>query len=89
VAALALARRCGAAVIKRGAAGAVWSDGRETREVDTSPITPVDTTGAGDAFAAGWLAARRRGESVTASLTAANDLAAIAIGQVGARPDAG
>lgn len=85
-AALALGIRCGEAVVKRGPAGAVWSDGREVRAVEASAGALVDSTGAGDAFAAGVLAARLGGSSVPASLRAGADLAARAVAQVGARP---
>ena len=55
-AAQALALRCGAAVVKRGHAGAVWSDASGVRSVPAQPADAVDSTGAGDAFAAGFLA---------------------------------
>jgi sugar/nucleoside kinase (ribokinase family) len=82
-AALALGRRCGAAVVKNGPAGAVWSDGRDLVAVPGVPAEMVDTTGAGDAFAAGFLATS--GE-VTARLGAAVDFGARAVARPGARP---
>ncbi len=85
-AALALGARCGEAVVKRGPAGAVWSDGRAVLAVEAGAVELVDTTGAGDAFAAGLLAARLGGADVTASLRAGATLAARAIAEVGARP---
>lgn len=65
-----------AAVVKRGRKGAtiLIRDGRKPLrfEVATTPVKAVDTTGAGDAFdagfLAGWLAARRRGLSPAAAL---------------------
>jgi sugar/nucleoside kinase (ribokinase family) len=46
-------------VIKEGAEGSrlLWRDGTDTRELDiaTTPLSTDDTTGAGDAFAAGFL----------------------------------
>jgi sugar/nucleoside kinase (ribokinase family) len=51
-------------------------------------VTPVDTTGAGDAFAAGLLAARLTGAGVEAALAAAVQLGAAAVGIVGGRPPA-
>lgn len=85
-AAVALARQCGEAVVKAGRAGAVWSDGLVTRSIPARPAQVIDSTGAGDAFAAGFLAARRRGADVSAGLAAAAELAAVALAQVGARP---
>jgi sugar/nucleoside kinase (ribokinase family) len=46
----------------------------------------VDTTGAGDAFAAGFLAARLNGAGPTAALVAGCRLAGDAIRSPGARP---
>jgi ribokinase len=85
-AARALGRRCGEAIVKCGAAGAVWSNGREVRRETPAPVVAIDSTGAGDAFAAGVLAARLSGADVAASLRAGNALAARAVRQRGARP---
>ncbi|MDG5774993.1 PfkB family carbohydrate kinase [Haloarculaceae archaeon H-GB2-1] len=49
-------------------------------------VDPVDTTGAGDAFAAGYLAARLDGD-VEAALAAANACGAIAAQTMGARTE--
>ncbi len=65
-----------AAVVKRGAKGAtVLARDGDTRlrfEVATQHLTVTDTTGAGDAFDAGflvgWIAARHAGSSLPASL---------------------
>lgn len=81
-----LGRRHGAAVVKRGAAGALWSDGEQLIAVRARPVRVVDSTGAGDAFAAGFLAAQLQGADVAGCLDAAVGLAARAVGQVGARP---
>jgi sugar/nucleoside kinase (ribokinase family) len=64
------------AVVKRGAKGAtiLARDGHRTLkfEIATTPIQATDTTGAGDAFNAGflaaWLDARRRGVAPAAAL---------------------
>jgi sugar/nucleoside kinase (ribokinase family) len=79
-----LATRVGAAVVKCGAAGVVWSDGGAPVTVPASPADVLDTTGAGDAFAAGFLAA---GGTGVRALEAGVALAARAIAQLGARPE--
>jgi ribokinase len=90
-AARALAAQAGAGevVVTLGAGGALWTDGREVVRVDAPPATVgavVDTTGAGDAFAAGWLAARRGGAGPGDALAAACALGARAVSRPGARP---
>jgi sugar/nucleoside kinase (ribokinase family) len=82
-AAQALGRRCAAAVVKNGPAGAVWSDGQDVVAVPGVPAEVVDTTGAGDAFAAGFLATSG---DVAARLGAAVALGAKAVARPGARP---
>jgi ribokinase len=81
-----LGARCGEAVVKQGAAGAVWSDGTAVVAADCAPVAVVDSTGAGDAFAAGVLAARLAGSDVPAALRAGHSLAARAVARPGARP---
>src|SRR4051812_39250243 len=44
-------------VVTRGATGATWSDGTRSLSVAAAAAEVVDTTGAGDAFAAGFLSA--------------------------------
>ncbi len=57
-AALALARRAGAeVVVTLGASGALWSDGSALHR-EAGEAVCGDSTGAGDAWTAGWLAAR-------------------------------
>jgi len=73
-------------VVKLGAAGALWTDGRDVVRAAAEPATVVDTTGAGDAFAAGLLAARLEGADPAAALAAGCRLGALAVARVGARP---
>lgn len=80
-----LGGRCGEAVVKVGALGALWSDGSEVRSAPARAVTTVDSTGAGDAFAAGYLACAG---DVDARLRAAAALAAEVVTRVGARPPA-
>jgi sugar/nucleoside kinase (ribokinase family) len=83
-----LAEACGEAIVKCGAEGAVWSDGSALTRTTVSRVQPVDSTGAGDAFAAGVLAALARGAGITAALRAGHELASRAIVSAGARPRA-
>lgn len=86
-AAQALARRCGHAIVKRGPSGAVWSDGSGVRSVPAADVEVFDSTGAGDAFAAGFLAESGRSPGdVAAALANATRLAAIVVRHHGARP---
>jgi ribokinase len=88
-AALALVERARAreVVVTLGPEGALWTDGaRVVREPAPAGVAVVDTTGAGDAFAAGWLAARRAGAAPPEALRAGCAAGARAVAQVGARP---
>ncbi|MEU6136901.1 PfkB family carbohydrate kinase [Nocardioides sp. NPDC047086] len=68
------------AVCTLGAKGAIALEADGTRhEVAAAPATVVDTNGAGDAFMAGFLAARLRTEPVEVALRAAADQARLAI----------
>ena len=49
------------AVVKLGAQGSLVTDGNQVCKVDALPVEVVDTTGAGDAYAAGFLYAHSRG----------------------------
>ncbi len=76
-------------VLKLGGDGALWrgGDGARASAPAAAPPGPVvDTTGAGDAFAAGWLASRRAGADPAAALAAACRCAASVVGRPGARP---
>jgi sugar/nucleoside kinase (ribokinase family) len=73
-------------VVTLGARGALWTDGAEAVRAPAAAAEVVDTTGAGDAFAAGLLAARLRGAAPPEALGAACALAARAVGVRGARP---
>jgi ribokinase len=73
-------------VIKKGGEGALWTDGSEVVRVPAQPAEVVDTTGAGDAFAAGLLTARLAGAGPREALEAGCRTAAVAVARVGARP---
>jgi ribokinase len=87
LAARALAARFAEVVVTLGAAGALWTDGRESLHCDAVPVEAVvDSTGAGDAFAAGLLAARMDGAAPDEALAAGAGLAARAVSRPGGRP---
>jgi sugar/nucleoside kinase (ribokinase family) len=48
-------------VIKRAERGAIWAKGQTTIDSPVRSIQPVDETGAGDAFAAGFIYGKARG----------------------------
>ena len=85
-AAAMLARRVPRVIVKDAAAGAVWSDGRRTERVPIEPLTPVDSTGAGDAFNAGALAVLEGGDSLADACRAAHRAAVRTILRYGGRP---
>lgn len=75
-----LDRGPGLAVCTLGAKGAIALEADGTRhEVAAVPASVVDTNGAGDAFMAGFLAARLRTEPVEVALRAAAEQARVAI----------
>jgi sugar/nucleoside kinase (ribokinase family) len=85
----ALLTRIQTLVITRGPAGAIAVRGSECVEVPAAPVEHVvDTTGAGDLFAAGFIAARLRGRALKACLEAGAIAAAEVISHFGARPEA-
>jgi sugar/nucleoside kinase (ribokinase family) len=88
-AARALARRVGVAVVTAGSRGAYWSDGSDVVSAVPEPVQIVDSTGAGDAFAAGFLAASFGRAAPSIALAHGHELAARACLVVGARPVSG
>ena len=75
------------AIVKQGSAGAVGVlRGEKAVQVDALSSTVVDTTGAGDAFAAGFLHSWAQGLDLRSSLEKGAETAAIAVATVGARP---
>jgi sugar/nucleoside kinase (ribokinase family) len=86
----ALAARFDEVVVTLGAEGALWTDGADVLRVPAEPVEAVrDSTGAGDAFAAGLLSAGLAGASTEEALIAGCRLAARAVTQSGARPNDG
>jgi sugar/nucleoside kinase (ribokinase family) len=84
-----LARLAGLVVAKAGAEGAVAAQGDRLIRASAPSIDPLDTTGAGDAFDAGFLASRLAGDPLERSLAIANACGALstrALGGVDAQP---
>jgi sugar/nucleoside kinase (ribokinase family) len=76
-------------VVTRSEHGAIAVKDGERAEVAAEPVEAViDTTGAGDLFAAGFLAGQARGRSLKDSLTMGAVCAAEVISHVGPRPQA-
>ena len=85
----AIAARVPTAVITRSEQGAIAVSGEHRAHVAAEPIRQlVDTTGAGDLFAAGFLAGEARGLGLDASLRLGAIAAAEVIQHYGARPEA-
>ncbi len=84
----AIAPRVATLVVTRSEQGAVARRGSERAQVPAEPIAGlVDTTGAGDLFAAGFLAGEARGVGLEPSLKLGAICAAEVIQHYGARPE--
>ena len=78
---------CPTIVVKRGSHGVVAANrGSEPISLPAISAQVIDTTGAGDSFAAGFIAADQAGLDFTQSLGAALTIAAKCVAIVGARP---
>jgi sugar/nucleoside kinase (ribokinase family) len=76
-------------VVTRGAAGALAVENGERAQVPAFQVKQVvDTTGAGDLFAAGFLAARCKGHDLQQQLWTGSIAAGEVISHFGARPEA-
>ncbi|OPJ56654.1 2-dehydro-3-deoxygluconokinase [Clostridium chromiireducens] len=74
----------GKVVVKKGAKGALGSDGENIYEVDAiKPKALVDTVGAGDGFAAGFLNALIKGETLEGCVRYANAVGSLVVGVEG------
>jgi sugar/nucleoside kinase (ribokinase family) len=81
-----LAERYETVVIKRGAEGAVAARGAARWSCGAPVVEVLDTTGAGDAFLAGFLAERLRGAEMQGCLEAGVKAGSAATLQMGGRP---
>jgi sugar/nucleoside kinase (ribokinase family) len=78
-----LAEKVDCAVIKRGSKGAIAAARGEVAAAPAFKISPVDTTGAGDSFAAGFVHAFLANQSLLQCLTIANACGALSAMQIG------
>jgi fructokinase len=76
------------AAVTRGAEGSLVVQGADTLHIAAAPARVVDTTGAGDAYAAGFLAGLAAGRSLAACGRLGSIAAAEVIGHFGGRPQA-
>lgn len=83
---VALVERGLTVVVKDGPAGARLIDADGVRAVPTTPVPVRDSTGAGDAFAAGLLSAWWSGAELIEAVAAGNGCGARALDLVGGRP---
>ncbi|MFH1591713.1 MAG: adenosine kinase [archaeon] len=86
-AAESLSKRTKIAVVKLGKRGSIIRQGEDEWSVDAYPASPVDTTGAGDMFAAGFLYGFARGASPETCGKLGSFSAAKIVEKVGARLD--
>jgi ribokinase len=72
--------------VKLGSRGCYVTDGRENHLINAFKVKVVDTTGAGDAFCAGFLYGLIKGKSLYACGRLGNFVASRCIMKMGARP---
>ncbi|MDS0524788.1 sugar kinase [Clostridium sp. SHJSY1] len=71
----------GKVIVKKGAKGAIGSNGKEIYKVEAiKPRALVDTVGAGDGFAAGFLTATLKGKTFKESIRFANAVGSLVVG---------
>ncbi len=78
---------CEIAVVTRSEKGAVVVSGNETHKIEAQKVNVVDTTGAGDAFAAGFLYGYTQGKPLDVCGKLGVALASEAISHYGARAE--
>jgi sugar/nucleoside kinase (ribokinase family) len=88
---MAASRALAATVIMKVGARGCWVGGRDAGRpvlVPTQAVQPLDTTGAGDAFAGGWLFGMLRGREPVECARLANAVARGIVGVYGCDYDA-
>ncbi len=79
-------RDCDVAALTRSEKGSVIVTDNEVHVIDAEPVAVVDTTGAGDLYAAGFLYGATNGHGLAACGHIASIAAAEVIGHIGPRP---
>lgn len=79
---------CPLVVCTRSADGVSIMEGTVRTDVAVTPVTPVDATGAGDQFAAGFLYGMATGRDIETCAKIGNVCAAEVISHIGPRPEA-
>ena len=87
VAAARVREHCDIAALTRGPAGSVICAGTDVHEIPVVPVEVVDTTGAGDLYAAGFLYGLTQGFDLARCGQFASFAAGEVISHVGARPE--
>lgn len=82
-----IAKLCDIAIVKLGAKGSLVQQGDRVIVIDPIPAKVVDTTGAGDMWAAGFLAGYVKGEDLKRCATMGAIVAANIIEVIGAKMD--
>lgn len=70
-------------IVTDGADGVHWATSEGVSTIEAPVVPAADTTGAGDALAAGFVASRLFGNSIGASLQVGIQTAAVIIGEIG------
>ena len=83
-----LASEAALAVVTHGAEGSVAVRGEERARAKAWPVTAVDTTGAGDLYAAGFLAGVIKGHDLSLCTRLGAFAAGRIVAQIGPRPSA-
>jgi len=84
---LSIAEQCDYAIVKIGAQGSMISHNGEITKIEAFTATPIDTTGAGDMYASGFLHGLVNNWTIEKSGKTGSLLAAKVIGVVGAKID--
>ena len=79
-----LSKLCSVVVVKLGSKGSMVRAGDESATADIFKVEAIDTTGAGDSYAAGFLYGYTQGWSLQSSVRLASRVAAQAVSQLGA-----